>query len=193
MQDVHFLTRPGQIRVLPGVLKALTLLRKRFYTIVVTNQSAIARGLLTEEELLAIHTELVRRLSPEDALVDAMYYCPHLPAAPMAQYAVTCDCRKPRPGMLLRAAADWGIDLGQSFLVGDATRDMEAALAVGAQGIMVGQGHPDRPAAVRVAQDLMEATRVILARKSSPEGGPTAQVLAPPRPDLDLLAPRGGP
>lgn len=172
VEDVHFLREPGQLRVLPGVPQALRLLQDWFYLMVVTNQSGIARGFLTEEGLLAIHAELVRRLSVEGVVVDGFYYCPHLPEAPVATYRVQCDCRKPRPGMLVRAGEEWGIDLANSFLVGDRPRDLEAARAAGVQGIPMGDGFAGRSPATPVARDLLAAARFILAAASPLAGAP---------------------
>ena len=169
VEDVHFLKEPGQIQLLPGVPGALRSLQDLFCIIVVTNQSGIARGLFTEDNLLAIHTDLVNRLSAQGALVDDIYYCPHLPEASIAKYRVDCGCRKPRPGMLLRAGSDWGIDLTRSFLVGDRPRDVEAARAAGVSGIIVGESNSDREPSVAACQDLAQAADLILETVTSPD------------------------
>jgi D-glycero-D-manno-heptose 1,7-bisphosphate phosphatase len=162
VEDVHFLTDPKQIRVLPGVPQALRDLGSQFYIIVVTNQSGIARGLLTEEDLLDIHTELVRRLRSEGAFVDGLYYCPHLPEASVPAYRVECQCRKPKSGMLKQARDDWGIDLSQSFLVGDTPRDIMAASDAGVKGIIVGDGHESSAESFASAGDLSQAVPLML-------------------------------
>ena len=139
------------------------LLQEQFRIIVVTNQSGIARGLISEEGLLDVHVELVRRLSCQGAYVDGLYYCPHLPEAAVPAYAAACDCRKPRPGMLLRGAKRWDIDLTRSYMVGDTLRDMEAACAAGVSAVMIGEGPSGPPGRCMMARDLEEAARLILA------------------------------
>ncbi len=164
VEDVHFLSSPSQLRILPGVIQALHALQNQFYIVVITNQSGIARGLFTETDLLAIHTELVQRLTAKGALVDALYYCPHLPAgATIKTYQVACQCRKPRPGMLLQAKRDWGIDFTHSFLVGDMPRDIEAGLAAGVTGIFVGDESRVVDQGYTFAPDLAVAAPMILA------------------------------
>lgn len=166
VEDVHFLVSPSQLRLLPGVVQGLRALQEQFYIIVLTNQSGIARGLLTEDDLLAIHLALVQPLAAEGAILDAFYYCPHLPEATVLAYRAECNCRKPKPGMLLLAERDWGIDLSQSWIVGDATRDIEAGCAVGVKGIMVGNGKAALAGPHSCAPDLACAARLILADNS---------------------------
>ena len=167
VEDVDFLTNPAQLRILPNTARALQLLRDRFYIIVVTNQSGIARGLLTEDNLLDIHSELVRRLAGEGAILDALYYCPHLPEATVQAYQVECDCRKPKPGMLLQAKRDWGLDMAHSFMVGDAPRDIEAGYAAGVKCILLGDGRATLPGVHSLAPDLARAVHLILAQSTS--------------------------
>lgn len=166
VQDVHFLRQPHQLRLLPGVVEALRKLQSRFYIVVVTNQSGIARGFIDEKKLVDIHTELVQRLSDEGATVDGLYYCPHLPGAPVLTYDVTCECRKPKPGMLLQAARDWNIDLTHSFLVGDMPRDVKAAAAAGVKGIITSEVPTGEPGPKMFARDLLDAAHQILANPS---------------------------
>jgi len=164
IEDVHFLKSPSQLHILPGAARALRKLQGQFYVIVVTNQSGIARGLLTEEELLEIHSELVRDLATEGAVLDALYYCPHLPEAPVLFYRQECDCRKPKPGMLLRAKRDWNIDMAHSFMVGDAPRDIEAGCAVGVKGILLGERKASLCGASMCAHDLAQAADLVLVQ-----------------------------
>lgn len=161
IEDVDYLTKPEQIRVLPGVPAALRKLRAAgFLLIVVTNQSAVARGRLTESGLADVHAELDRRLAREGARIDAYYYCPHLPGAPVAEYAVECNCRKPAPGMLQAAAQDYDVDMASSFMVGDTARDVEAGLRAGCRAVLIGQTPGE---GARTACDLCAAAAVILA------------------------------
>ena len=165
VEDVHFLTTVEQLRVLPGVAEALQRLQEQFYLVVVTNQSGIARGLLTEDDLFDIHAELVERLAAEAVVIDAFYYCPHLPEATVGGYDVECDCRKPRPGMLLRAAQDWDIDLPRSFMVGDQPRDAEAGTSAGARSVLLGSADGSVP-------DLAAAAALILSESTADREGP---------------------
>jgi D-glycero-D-manno-heptose 1,7-bisphosphate phosphatase len=163
IEDVDYLTDAAQIRVLPGVPGALKLLKEAgFRLIVVTNQSAVARGMLTEEELGLIHEELNRRLAADGAAVDAFYYCPHLPEGAVKRYARACDCRKPAPGLILRAAAEWRVDTGASFAVGDSERDVEAGRAAGCRTILTGAVR-SRLAGAHAA-DLAAAVDLILGK-----------------------------
>ena len=139
-KEVDFVTEPSQLVVLPRAPEAIKLLRSQYQVIIVTNQSAIGRGLMNEDKLLEIHTELLSRLGQDGAAVDAVYYCPHHPKLAFGAYMIECECRKPNPGMLLQAAERWGLDLGGSFLVGDRESDMQAAAAAGVRPILVGDG-----------------------------------------------------
>ena len=177
-EEICHITNPGQLTILQEVCRGLRELQGRFYLLVVTNQSAVARGLLNEEELLSIHTELVRRLWLEGVVLDGLYYCPHHPQAGEQAYRVTCDCRKPQPGMLLRAQKDWGIDLERSFMVGDNPSDMESALAAGVRGIMIADGdrEPMEPVGSvpdLVVPNLVDAARIILGDGPGSDNGLT--------------------
>lgn len=165
LDDVHFLTRLEQMRVLDGVAQGIRLLQEQFCVVVVSNQSGIARGLLTEEELLALHSAMLSRLLDQGALVDAIYYCPHLAGARIAAYDIECDCRKPKPGMLLRAQQDWGFDLSRSYMIGDMPRDIEAGAAAGVTCVILGESEapPNTPAFP--APDLPAAADLILAHR----------------------------
>ena len=166
IEDADYLTEPGQIRILPGVPDALRRLREAgFLLVVVTNQSAIARGWLTEEGLALIHAELDRRLEAEGAAVDAYYHCPHLPDGDATGHAQTCDCRKPAPGLFLRAAREWCIDMARSYAVGDAERDVEAGRTAGCRTILIGAGRSAHAQAH--AGDLARAANIILAAEDA--------------------------
>jgi len=170
IRDADYLRSPDQLEVLPGVPAALRALKGAgFLLIVVTNQSAIARGWLTEEELARIHHILNERLGAAGAGIDAFYYCPHLPEGTVARYARPCRCRKPEPGMLQRAAREWTIDLGASYMVGDSERDVEAGKRAGCFSILVGEEQTTRADAR--APDLLEAARLILSRTAAAPPG----------------------
>ncbi|MFA5140260.1 MAG: HAD family hydrolase [Elusimicrobiota bacterium] len=170
-EEVGLITRPEELRLIPGVPKALLRLREAgALLVVVTNQPVVARGLIPEEALVPIHDQLKRLLAREGVSVDAIYYCPHHPEkdhpeARDPRYRRDCGCRKPKPGMLLDAARDLGIDLGRSFMVGDHGRDVGAGKAVGCGTVLVGSrdcadARPDARAA-----DMSAAADWILARR----------------------------
>lgn len=117
--------RWSDVRLLPGTLDALRALNQEsLRVVVVTNQSAVGLGLVSAPEAEAINTRLLQQIQAAGGRIDAVYLCPHRPED-------GCDCRKPRPGMLLRAARDLDIDLERSILVGDALTDLQAAWAAG--------------------------------------------------------------
>jgi D-glycero-D-manno-heptose 1,7-bisphosphate phosphatase len=161
IEDVDYLTRVEELRLLPGAAEALRMLKGAgFLLVVVTNQSAIARGALSEQQLGAIHAELNRRLEAEEAGIDAFYHCPHLPEGTVACYARICECRKPEPGLLEQAARDWGIALDRSYMVGDSQRDVEAGRRAGCATVSIGSLADS--AADAAAEDLRQAASLIL-------------------------------
>ncbi len=165
--DVDYLTRPEELRLLPGAAEALRLLRAAGYLLIlVTNQSAIARGWLTEEDLEAIHRRLNEMLAASGTGIDACYHCPHLPDGEVGRYAVECSCRKPEPGLLQRAAREWGIDTAQSWAVGDSERDVEAGRRAGCRTVLLAE--EPVPAADAVRPDLLGAARLILEQEEGP-------------------------
>lgn len=155
----------SELFLLPRAAEAVARLNRAGYPVVlVTNQSAVGRGILKEETLDAIHAELCRRLAEAGAHLEAIYYCPHLPQA-------GCACRKPRPGLLLQAARDFGILPTEIVLIGDAQGDIEAGRAVGGRTVLVRTGKgaqadlstwPVQPDAV--VADLEAAVDWILSR-----------------------------
>lgn len=133
---VGFLTKPEQFELLPDAAEAIKAINKSGYlAIVVTNQPVIARGDCTWEKLQLIHDKMETELGKEGAFVDAIYICPHHPdkgfEGERPEYKLDCDCRKPKPGLLLQAANDFNIDLSQSIMIGDSERDVEAGINAG--------------------------------------------------------------
>ncbi|MGB2781300.1 MAG: HAD family hydrolase, partial [Phycisphaerae bacterium] len=151
IEEVGYPTRPEQIRILAGVARGLARLADAgFKRIVVTNQSAIARGLITEADLDRFHDALDEQLDLLGAGVDAYYACPHHPdpaGAARKDLALDCACRKPKPGLLLQAAGDMDLDLEASWLVGDTWRDIQAGQAAGVRTIKLpaSASHPGAP------------------------------------------------
>lgn len=133
---VGFITKPEQFELLPGVAKAIKAINKSGYlAIVITNQPVIARGDCTFEQLQTIHNKMETELGKEGAFVDAIYVCPHHTdkgfSGERPEYKCDCDCRKPKPGLLLQAAKDFNIDLSQSYMIGDSDRDVKAGKNAG--------------------------------------------------------------
>ncbi len=156
VRDVHYCSRPEDFELFPNTAEGIRLLNEHnFKVIVVTNQSGIARGYFTEETLADIHQKMRDELAKEGAFVDGIYYCPHHPDD-------NCDCRKPKPKLVLQAASEHDIDLERSFVVGDLPMDIELGKALGCQTILVGdslsnnQANPDV-----VASDVLEAAHII--------------------------------
>lgn len=159
---------PEDVELLPGVPEALRSLHEAGYAlIVVTNQSARARGRITEEELNAVHGRLGALLSSENAPLDDIVHCPHHPTDGEPPLRMDCDCRKPEPGLLLEAAARHDVDLSRSWMVGDALRDMEAGRRAGVKCLLVRTGKGERESSsldpAMVVEDLAAAARHILS------------------------------
>jgi D-glycero-D-manno-heptose 1,7-bisphosphate phosphatase len=169
--EVDFLRTPDQLRLLEGSAQAIRELNEGGWPVfVITNQSGIARGLLTERDLALVHTKLLADLKAHGASIDAIYYCPHHADYGEPPYRQDCDCRKPKTGMLDRAAKEFQIDLKQSFVVGDRMFDIQAGNAVGARSILVltGYGNEELELCRRngvpinhIARNLAEAVRHI--------------------------------
>lgn len=168
IREVGHLSRPEQVEILPGVGAALGALREcGFKLVVVTNQSAAARGRLSEPQLCVIHDLLREKLAAEGAFLVAIYYCPHHPSEGQGIYRVICNCRKPKTGIVDQAIKELGLNPSVSYLVGDQATDLELAARVGATGILLYDGAAQ--AAVGeppVVADLWQAAQWILAKHS---------------------------
>jgi D-glycero-D-manno-heptose 1,7-bisphosphate phosphatase len=161
MEEVYYCGDPAQVKVYAGVPEALRKLKEAgFRTLVVTNQSGIGRGLITEAQYRAVEAELLRQIG--EGLLDASYFCPDAPGVPSAR-------RKPEPGMLLEAAADFNIDLAKSYMIGDKSADIECGRRAGTRTILVRTGYgaeqvcqPDL-----TASDVVRAVQLVLERSGS--------------------------
>lgn len=148
VEDRGLLVEPGDFRILAGVPQALRRLHEAgFVLVAVSNQAVVARGLISEAGLEVLHGHLGQLLRQQGApLLDGFYSCPHHPAATLPAYRTDCACRKPRPGLLLRAAQELGLDLAGSYMVGDRPSDLQAGHRAGCRSIWVQSGrHADRP------------------------------------------------
>lgn len=163
IRDIPYLNNPEMIEILPGAPEAIRMLNmSHISAIIVTNQSGIARGLLSEELLEVIHRRMRALFREKNADIDAIYYCPHHPEGIVEPYRKVCGCRKPAPGMLLQAATDYGLDLKHCYLVGNNLIDINTIHSVGGKGALIAkEGGPTAPADY-VAKDLIEAVRWIL-------------------------------
>lgn len=139
---LRFLRDIEQFELIDGVAEAIKKINRSGYlAIVVTNQPVIARGEVTVDELDEIHKKLETQLGLEGAYIDALYYCPHHPhkgyEGEVPELKIDCDCRKPKPGMLLQAAKDFNIDLKQSYMIGDGESDVKAGIVAGCKAILI--------------------------------------------------------
>lgn len=165
-REVDYLADPDDLELIGDAAAAIAKARRAgLAVVVITNQSGVARGLLSEDDLTAIHARLDALLSAADpdARIDAYYHCPHHPTIGAPPYRTDCDCRKPKAGLLLRAAADLDLDLVQSSMVGDSVRDLDAAREAGVPHrylVATGKGADQHP---RLAPDDHYVTDVYAA------------------------------
>ena len=174
-EEVGHLDSLEKLVIYPEAFTAMRMINQSgLMAVVVTNQSGVARGYFTEEFVVRVHSRIQDLMRENDACIDAFFYCPHHPLAGGELYRQSCLCRKPEAGMFLQAAADLNIDLGQSFMIGDTMRDMEAALKVGVRGILVRTGygkeaenelHNAAVKPVHIADNILEAVRWIIRRE----------------------------
>jgi D-glycero-D-manno-heptose 1,7-bisphosphate phosphatase len=175
-EEVGYLNHPSRLRLLPRSAEAVRRLNEAgIAAVLATNQAGIARGYFSEDVMNAVHQQLADQLKEAGAHLDGLYVCPHHPTAGEPPFRADCDCRKPRPGLLLRAARDLDLDLAGSIMVGDKPSDLSVAHAVGARSILVLTGYglgeweyrrahfpvaPDH-----VATDLLEAVEWVIAQR----------------------------
>jgi D-glycero-D-manno-heptose 1,7-bisphosphate phosphatase len=158
MEEVHYCADPAQVKLYPGVPDALRKLKEAgFRTFVITNQSGIGRGLITEAQYRAVEAELLRQIG--EGLLNASYFCPDVPGVPSTR-------RKPEPGMLLEAAADFDIDLAGSYLIGDKSLDIECGRRAGTRTILVRTGYGSEQVCQPdfTAGDVVQAIQLVLER-----------------------------
>jgi histidinol-phosphate phosphatase family protein len=168
VDDLPYNVDPGRMTLASGAGPALRLLRELGYRLfVVSNQSGVARGLFDEAALPPLFASLADMVEQAGARLDGWYWCPHHPQGVLETHALECGCRKPQPGMLLRAAREHGVDLARSWMVGDILDDVEAGRRAGCRTVLVDNGNetewlrsplrmPDA-----TAPGLLEAARAI--------------------------------
>ncbi len=170
LADVPYNVDPARMVYAPMAFAALNRLGAAGVTlVVVSNQSGVARGLFPVTALDAVQGKLAAMFMAAGAWLEGFYWCPHHPSGRVAGFAIDCDCRKPRPGLLLRAADELGLDLSRSWFIGDILDDVEAANLAGCRSLLLDVGHetewrqgPDRIPHARAA-DLDAAARLVLA------------------------------
>jgi D-glycero-D-manno-heptose 1,7-bisphosphate phosphatase len=175
-EEVGYVNHPKRLRLLPRSGEAIRRLNAADVpAVVVTNQAGIARGYFSETVLQAVTGELHAQLERAGARLDGIYICPHHPSEGEPPYRMRCECRKPQPGLLFQAAADLGLDLQRSVMIGDKASDLEVAPRVGASGVLVLTGYGlgewehrrDRFRVVpdHVASDLLDAVEWALRER----------------------------
>lgn len=141
IEESGYLDRLERLVFFPFSVDAVRVLnRAGLAVVVVTNQAGIARGIVRESFVAEAHRHITERLEAGGAHIDGFYFCPHYPSGVVEEYRKTCDCRKPQPGLLRRAAVELNLDLPRSFVVGDRWHDLAAGQAVGARGVLVRTG-----------------------------------------------------
>lgn len=174
VREVNGLTSPDQLELLPGAAQAVRELNHHgWLAILVTNQPVVAKGFCTEADIAVIHNKLDTLLGREHAYLDRVYWCPHHPekgfAGERPELKMDCDCRKPKPGMVLQAARDLNLDLTACWLVGDTTTDVETARNAGIKSVLLGTGHAGRDDKYKTtptasAMNLLDSVRRIMAK-----------------------------
>lgn len=166
-EEVGYLSRLEELKIYDNAAEAIRLLKEKgFLAVVITNQSGVARGFFSEDFIIKVHNKMNEYLTERGASLDALYYCPHHPRYGNDQYRKECSCRKPQPGLLLKAAEDLNVDLKRSYMIGDMPRDMDIARKVGAKGVMVRTGYGRNVVATSkphyIAEDLLDAAKWII-------------------------------
>jgi len=172
-EEIGYVNHPSRYRVFPYAAEAVRLLNEAgWLAILVTNQAGVARGYFTEDLIAAVHDVLKLELESKGAHLDAIYYCAHHPSVGELPYRFDCDCRKPKPGLILRASAEFDIDLQQSWMIGDRYSDIELARNAQTRSAFVlsgyGRGEWEYQRAAwqhqpdLVAEDLLEAVKKIV-------------------------------
>jgi D-glycero-D-manno-heptose 1,7-bisphosphate phosphatase len=142
IEEAEYLASPEQVRLIPGAAEAIARLNALgIPVVVVTNQSGVARGYFSEAQVAEVHAHLDWLLAKSSAHIDRYYVCPHHPREGVSAYRRDCDCRKPQPGLLLRAAAEMHLELGKSCVIGDKLTDLDAGARAGCRTILVRTGY----------------------------------------------------
>nr|WP_228035479.1 HAD family hydrolase [Oculatella sp. LEGE 06141] len=188
IENVPYNVDPSKIQFCEGAIEAVRSLFNASYRIfIITNQSGVAHGYFPEQKLAGVEMALRDRLAAVGVTLAGFYYCPHHAAGTVAAYALDCECRKPKPGMLLQAAQEHAIDLTRAWFIGDILNDVEAGRSAGCRTILIDNGNETEWHLCRsrlphhVVLNLMDAANVILAIDRQP-----SLPAAPPYPALSV-------
>lgn len=184
-EEVGYINHPERFRLFPYAASAIKQLNQNgWLAIVTTNQAGVARGYFTEDMIHAVHGRMTSELESEGARIDAIFYCAHHPSVGDPPYRIDCDCRKPKPGLITRAARDFDIDLSNSWVVGDRYSDIELARNAGVKSALVlsgyGRGEWEHQSSSwtqqpdLVADDLLAAVRLIVGEATLESGDSVA-------------------
>jgi D,D-heptose 1,7-bisphosphate phosphatase len=172
IHDIPYNVDPTLVQLQEGAAHSLRLLKDEGYLLIlVSNQSGVARGYFTERDLEKIKEKLQQELSLEKGFLDGFYFCPHHPEGSVKPYAVLCDCRKPKAGMLLQASRDFTIDLSQSWMIGDILNDVEAGNSAGCASILIDNGNEtewvlnEKRTPYKIVKTIEEAVSMILQKQ----------------------------
>lgn len=176
-EEVGYINHVSRFRLFPYAPSAIKHLNENgWLAIVITNQAGVARGYFSEDMIQTVHGAMTKELDSGGAKLDAIYYCAHHPSVGEPPYRFDCHCRKPKPGLISRAANDFDVDLEQSWMVGDRYSDVELARNAGVNSMFVmsgyGRGEWEHQRASwteqpdLVSEDLLEAVRLIVAKDS---------------------------
>ncbi len=174
-EEMGYINHPDRFKIFPFAAESIKIFNQSgFLVIIVTNQSGIARGYYTEDLVKNLHNHLMMEMQSKGARIDAIYYCPHHPTDGLAEYRKNCDCRKPKPGLILRAIQEHDISLTSSFAIGDRYQDiiMARQLNMKAALVLTGYGLGEYTYNRRqwkhqpdfVGQDLLAVAKQITAR-----------------------------
>ena len=180
-EEVGYINHPSRFRLFPYAVEAIKHLNQyAWLAIVVTNQAGVARGYFPEQMIETVHAAMTKQINDGGGRLDGIYYCAHHPSVGEPPYRIDCNCRKPKPGLIMRAAEEFDIDLQQSWMVGDRYSDVELAHNAKVKSMLVLSGYgrgewehqrstwSQQPDAI--AEDLLEAVRVIVAAGPQPKG-----------------------
>jgi len=179
-EEVNYLSQAEKVRILPNAIEGIKLLKEAgFKIIVISNQSGVARGYFTEEDVQLINSKINELIMQSGANIDGFYYCPHHPEGAVDKYRRVCQCRKPESSLFLQAAAQKNIDIKKSFIVGDKLSDIQMSESLGARAILLltGYGPQEREKYCSeshftlhyIAEDLLDVARWILQQTKENE------------------------
>jgi D-glycero-D-manno-heptose 1,7-bisphosphate phosphatase len=167
--DIPYNVNPDLITLQEGVIEGLQLLQEQEYLfVVISNQAGVARGYFQLDDLKKVRQKIDLLVSEGGIQIDRYYFCPHHPEGRIAEFARKCECRKPRPGMILKALQELDIDAGSSWMIGDILNDVEAGNRAGCRSVLIGNGNETEwlPGTYRtpsyIAMDFLSAARFII-------------------------------